>query len=357
MIKNKKKDIKLLSRRASIVATTFAVSVIMAIAVSSAISDAFALGRNKSAEVTIKINEIDQLAGALEDNDVIEYPLLFSIYVNLRELGGKLDVKNPTATVSSEMDYGNLISAFTSPPPVRTVTLSIPEGATTDEIISIFVQNGIGTREGFINTINNYPFEYDFIAKLNEKVSENRIYRLDGYLYPDTYEFYTGRTEAYYIYKLLDRFCSVVAEIGAETLDDDAVIIASMIEASSSNVSQYEYVSSAIHNRLDDKETYPNLNCPATSAYAMGMSGIFIGVPSDEIKTLSSPYNTFTNKGLPPGAICNPGKNALIASLYPAESSYKYYLTLQNGSVVLSRTEWEYNKSCEALSPHGSILS
>lgn len=345
-------NLSFFSKCAAILATVFAATVAIGIALSSVICDVLALGKDDSVSAEITINEINELAGALEDGDIIEYPLLFSAYVGFCELdGASLEVKTPKATVSSDMDYANLLAAFTSPPPVRTITLSFPEGATTDEIIGIFVKNGIGTREGFIDAINNYPFEYDFIDALNEKASEDRRYRLDGYLYPDTYDFYTGRAETYYIYKMLDRFSAVIAELGLSEIDDDSIVIASMIQSSTSNVSQYEYVSSAIHNRLNAPNVYPNLCCPATSAYAMGMSEVYKGVPSEEIKTLPSPYNTFTHEGLPPGAICNPNKNALLSALYPAKSEYKYYLTLESGEVILACTEWEHNKNCEALSP------
>jgi DNA invertase Pin-like site-specific DNA recombinase len=69
------------------------------------------------------------------------------------------------------------------------------------------------------------------------------------------------------------------------------------------------------------------------------MGGIYFGVPGEEIKLLDSPYNTFTNEGLPPSAICNPGKHTLVAALNPSDSSYKYFITLQNGNVIFAKTE------------------
>jgi UPF0755 protein len=249
------------------------------------------------------------------------------------------------------MDYGNLLSAFTSPPPVRTLTISFPSGATTDEIIEIFIKNGIGTREGFEDVINHYPFEYDFVQKLSEKDSADRIYRLEGYLYPDTYDFYTGRAETYYIYKMLDRFCAVASEIGLDECDFDSVIVASLIELSSPHIRHHEHISSVIHNRLQAPEVYPYLCVPATSSYALGMGGIYFGVPGEEIKSLDSPYNTFTNEGLPPSAICNPGKHTLVAALNPSDSSYKYFITLQNGNVIFAKTEREHKKNCEEITP------
>ena len=215
-----KKKIKfaVFTKYAATVSTVFAASVTIGVVLSSTAADVLALGKSDD-KVQITINEINQLAGALEDNDVIEHPLLFSIYVDLCELKEPLDLKSPTATVSADMDYRALLKAFTSPPRTRTVTVTFPKGSTTDEIIDIFLQNGIGTREGFTDVINNYPFEYDFIAEIEKKASEDRSYRLDGYLYPDTYDFYTDRPEAYYIYKMLDRFCLFGSE--ADLSDQD----------------------------------------------------------------------------------------------------------------------------------------
>ena len=344
--------LSLFSRRALIAAVVFCASVIIAVTLTSAAADLLALGKDDEASAEITINEIDELAGALKDHDIIEYPLLFSAYVQLKMMGGSsLSVKNPTAMVSAGMDYSNLLSAFTSPPPVKTVTISFPSGSTTDEIIEIFIQNGIGTRKGFEEAINSYPFEYEFVELLNEKTSGDRLYRLDGYLYPDTYDFYTGRAETYYIYKMLDRFCAVAAEIGLSDGNFDAVVIASMIESSAPHVSDYEYISSAIHNRLKNPEVYPYLCIPSTSAYALRVSGIYYGIPTDEIKSVNSPYNTFINEGLPPGAICNPSKHALIAALSPADTSYKYFLTLESGEVIFAKTEREHNANCDALIP------
>lgn len=346
---SKKEDLLLVfSKKLSIFAVLFSATVIIGITACSFAMDVLALGKSKNQSVTISINQINELAGALDDGEIIEHPLLFSAYVKLSELLGKsVEIKNHSATVNSNMDYSNILSAFTSPPPVKIVTLEFPKSSTTDQIIDIFVKNGIGTREGFENVINSYPFEYDFIAQLDKKMSGDRLYRLDGYLYPDTYEFYTGRSEAYYIYKMLDRFCAAVSEIGVDFPTDDTIILASMVELSGANVSSYEYLSAVFSNRLKNPEDYPFLNCPASSAYALKSYGIFIGAPTDEIINADTPYNTFKSKGLPPSAICNPDKNAILAALYPADCSYKYFLTLPSGEVVFSATEREYNKYIE----------
>ena len=330
------------SKRLLAVATCFAATVIISVILFSSARDILALGNSRDKTATLTINQISELAGALNDSEIIEHPLIFSAYVAFCD---SPEVINNTVTVNASMDYRALLKAFTSPPPSKVVTVSFPEGATTDQIIDTLIKYGLGTRDGFEETINSYPFEYPFIGSLNEKASEDRKYRLDGYLYPDTYDFYTGRSEAYYIYKMLDRFCQITSEIGIDPIDDDVITLASMIQASTVSVAQFEYLSAVFSNRLNSPDDHPYLQCPATSAYAMGIYGVVPGAPKDDVINADTPYNTFKNEGLPPGAICNPSKHAIIAALYPADCNYKYFYTDENGVAVFASTRVQHESN------------
>ena len=128
-----------------------------------------------------------------------------------------------------------------------TVDVTIPEGYTTDEIIDLFVnQYGIGTREGFVDVIQNYDFDYWFIDELEQNGRmENRVYRLDGYLFPDTYQFYTSTSEVTVIGKMLKRFSQIFtkeyrnqcAEFGYSV--DEMITLASMIEKEAASPSEF----------------------------------------------------------------------------------------------------------------------
>ena len=318
--------------RVCIIFSSTAVVMIMAISMANDRLSLFKPYRSADISAT----DTDELAQKLYDAEIIDYPWLFSIYVKLNG-GGEFNL-NESVRVSSDMDYGQILAVFNKNDKSSVKRITFPSGATTDEIIDIFVENGMGTWKGFVEVINSYPFEYEFVSNLS--TSEGRKYRLDGYLYPDTYDFYTGRSEAYYIYKLLDRFDSILGELDVDVNNiDEIVTIASMIQSSASRVGQYEYMSAVFHNRLNDPSTYPYLNCPASSAYGMGMGGVYIGVPDEEIKNFDSPYNTFLNEGLPPGAICNPDKSALICATRPANVKYKYFVTTENGDVLFASNE------------------
>lgn len=327
---------------------TFAVTAILTVFLISMVNDALALYKDEK-EAQISASSARELANKLGEAGIVDHPWLFSLYARVKgteEIGNKGEVR-----VSSDMDYRQLLRAFIAAPKSSIVRLSIPEGATTDEIIDLFVSNGFGSREGFADTINNYPFEYDFISALSEK--NGRRYRLDGYLYPDTYDFYTGRSEAYYIYKLLDRFVSVTDGVreGISDADFDGILtVASMIQRSTVRVGQYEYLSRVFYNRLNNSESYPFLNCPATSVYGMsGGGGVYKGRATDDIMSAPTPYNTFTNKGLPPGAICNPSINAIVCAIRPANGTYKYFVTDLDGETLFASTKREHETNCATI--------
>ena len=140
-------------------------------------------------------------------------------------------------TLSPTMNYDELLAAFKPQKPSGTSRITIPEGYTTYEIIDLLVAKGIGTREGYIDVINNYDYDYWFIDELEaDGWEDGRFYRLDGYLFPDTYEFYNASSEEVVINKLLKRFGDVFADsyrIKAAELGysvDQVLTLASMIE-------------------------------------------------------------------------------------------------------------------------------
>ncbi len=324
------------------VSIIFSAVSVVSVMVMSMVNDALALYKPSKA-VEISASDLNELVACLDNEGIVDHPWLFYAYATIDGASDFGEVKS--VGVNSSMDYRQILASFKKNSKESVKRITFPSGATTDQIIDIFVENGMGSREGFVRVINTYPFEYDFVKILDKKTSPYRKYRLDGYLYPDTYDFYMDRSEEYYIYKLLDRFESAVKGINAYSIDE-AVIIASMIQSSSSQVGQYEYLSAVFHNRLNDQDRFPFLECPATNAYGYGGGGeVFTGLPGEEVKKIDSPYNTFLNKGLPPGAVCNPGINAIICAIRPARSDYKYFVTLKNGEALFARNEEEHRKN------------
>ena len=334
------------------VAIAFAVTAMLTVLLISMVNDALALCKD-GREAHISANDPEELAERLGENGIVDHPWLFSLYAKIKS--GESFEGRGEVRVSSDMDYRQLLRVFTAKPKRTIVRLTVPRGATTDEIIDLFVSNGLGSREGFAEVINNYPFEYDFVEALLPE--EGRRYRLDGYLYPDTYDFYTGRSEAYYVYKLLDRFAAVTEDVRAEISHaelDEILTVASMIQSSAGRVGQYEYMARVFYNRLNDRESYPFLECPAASVYGMsGRGGVYKGEAAEDAVNADTPYNTFKYGGLPPGAICNPDISAIICALRPAKGSYKYFVTGQSGEVLFASSQREHRQNCLRVENEG----
>ena len=337
------------------------VYIILVVAVSGLLSyyvvvfanDMYAFVKNpEEVEVTIpEYATVEEIADILGDAGVVEYPDLLVLYAKLKKIDKTYEFVAGTYTVNGMMNYDELFYAFVPHKSYEVVRITIPEGYTIEEMITLFTENGIGTREGFIDVINNYPFDFEFVKALDENPNPDRIYRLEGYLYPDTYEFYKSSSEATVIYKLLKRFDKIFSSdfyARAEELGytvDQVLTLASMIEKEARYAKDYETVSSVFHNRLGNS-SFPCLESDATIMYA-------IQIRDGERKTsldgedlaYDTPYNSYMYRGLPPGAIANPGYEAITCALWPAKTKYYYFVSDNYGNTYFARTNAEHNEN------------
>ncbi len=303
----------------------------------------------KMVTVTIPENAtIEDVSDALYNAGAIKYKWAFNFWSNLKDEDAEFIPG--TYEVSTSLNYDYLRASFKESISRAEIRLTIPEGYTVDEIIDLFVDNGIGTREGFVDAIQNYDFEYRFLEGL--EVSPDRIYRLEGYLFPDTYNFYQDSSEVVVLKKLLDNFDRKFVEeyynrcIDLNMTVDEAIILASMVEKETRYADELGFVSSVFHNRLKYSASFPFLNSDATIMYAMqhDLGGRPDSMTGDDTEYVT-PYNTYTNKGLPPGPIANPGLNSIKYALYPNESNYFYFVSDSTGRMLFATTGAEHENN------------
>ena len=316
-------------------------------------NDVFAFVKSDEAiDVTIPEDAtVSDIAEILHDNGIISFPGIFKIYSNLKHEEGPFVAGE--YTVSPSMSYDDLRYAFKEQVVTGTVWITIPEGYTCDEIIDLMVENGIGTRERYIDVINNYDFDYWFIDELEKNPpKDGRVYRLEGYLFPDTYEFYKASSEEKVIGRLLARFNEVFVEdyrTKAEELGftvDEILIIASLVEKEAGGAGDFMYVSSVFHNRLRNSTYYPRLESDATTVYAIqAATGVRPDKITPEDNKFEHPYNTYINPGLTPGPITNPSASAIRYALYPAKTDYYYFITDNAGKVYYATGKTEHEKN------------
>ena len=294
----------------------------------------------------------DDLSEILYGDGIIKYPSIFRIYASLKHDEGPF--VSGSYTVTPSMSYDELRNTFKEHVATGTSWITIPEGYSTDEIIDLMVSNGIGERDKYIDVINNYDFDFWFLKELNPK--DGRSYRLEGYLFPDTYEFYNASTEEMVIRKMLKRFEEVFVsdyktkanELGYTV--DEILTIASLIEKEAGGASDYMYVSSVFHNRLNNPWNYPKLESDATVVFAIQIgTGVRPNGVTHEDLSYESPYNTYLHDGLIPGPITNPSASAIRYALYPANTSYYYFVTADSGAALYAETKDEHNNNIERV--------
>lgn len=325
------------------------ISVFLAMVIINVGNDVFAFVKSDElVEVTIpEYSTLDEVTDVLYRNDIIRYPTIFKIFA-VKEKDDRKFVAG-TYTVHGMMSYEDLLDAFKEKPVTGIKKITIPEGFTTDEIIDLFVAEGIGTREGFVDVIQNYEFDYWFIRELNDNgISEERIYRLDGYLFPDTYEFYLNSSEATVINKLLKRFSQIFTKEYREQSAafgytvDEVITLASIIEKEAASPSEFFIISSVFHNRMNNPWTFPKLESDATIVYQMQHeSGERPQLTGSDLE-VDLAYNTYTNDGLPPGPIANPSASAMLAALSPVTTNY-YFFYHHKGTIYPSETKEQHN--------------
>ncbi len=301
------------------------------------------------------------VAEILEENGVINNAFVFEKYTNLRmrkaaTLSGKY--VSGEVVLNSNMNYDTLRKKIALQNIRQTLKVTIPEGLTVNETIDILVKSGVGTKEGYTDAIQNYEYKNKIVQILEDdgysdyRKDTSFSYRLEGYLFPDTYEFYNDENPVSVIDKFLinferkfqNSFFERANEMGYTM--DEIITIASLIEKEGGNADEYANISSVFHNRLKNKGEFPFLNSDATIQYALSeRKSVLSGNDTD----YDHPYNTYLNKGLPPGPICNPGYEAIVAALFPADTDYNYFVTGKDGVTVFAKTYDEHRRNVDRV--------
>ena len=287
---------------------------------------------------------VDTVAGKLKEAGLIEDSWFFKLYANIT--GAEEKIGMGTHTLNTDMDYHALVLGMRSSAgnmTAETVEVTIPEGYTVAQTIAVLAKNGVNTEAALTAAAQTADFDYDFIDNESEDIS-----RLEGYLFPDTYEFYVNEKPENALNRLIKNFNSkmddgllaVAADRGYDLRK--IVTIASLIEKETDSTDQAR-IASVIYNRLDgpgDKGgTNGLLQVDASLLY--GLPGHEGAITQADLET-DTPYNLYKYAGLPPTPIANPGLNAIEAALEPEETGYYYYALGKDGKHHYSTTYNEH---------------
>ncbi len=287
----------------------------------------------KEIEFTIAKGEsAGEIIKDLQNNKVIKYSYIFGIYLKRHKKEDKFI--SGVYTINRDFSYEEIVKKLQTLPPKKTVNVTIPEGYTQTQIISAIAEKTLVDKEKLTEEINKNKLNYPFLANLPVRES-----RLEGYLFPDTYEFYVDDKAFAVLDKILKTFYKKIndneIEQKAKNVDmtlDEAIILASIIERETLHKEDLPIVSSVYHNRI---KKGMKLQACVTVLYALGEHKDFITIEDTKIE---SPYNTYFVDGLPKGPICNPGMDAILATVEPAKSDYFYYYSTPDGKIYFSKT-------------------
>ena len=298
------------------------------------------------AEIVVTDGEkLGSVSKSLKKEGLINYRGLFLLYSSLSDT----EVVAGTYELKTSMDYHALLTAMSARSGARkTVNVTIPEGYSMQQIFELLEEKNVNTVEALTEAAANEDYDYDFLAN-KEKGDASR---LEGYLFPDTYQFYSGGDAKTVINKMLRNFDNKMTNELRQTISDsgytmdEIITIASLIEKETDG-SDGTKISSVIRNRLKNSgETAGYLQIDAALLYALGEHK---EVLTDADKEINSPYNLYKNKGLPPTPICNPGMASIRSALYPDNTSYYFYALGEDGVHHFFKTYREHLNFLESL--------
>ncbi len=225
------------------------------------------------------------------------------------------------------------------------VAITIPEGWTLKKIAALLDEKNLVSYDTFLATTET-------IAKKNVPYSKDPLYAgiaenesLEGYLFPDTYRVYKNAKPEDIIEKMLDTFDQRIdkrlrdRQLKSGLTWHQVITLASIVEREVPHPADRARIAGIFLNRLDAKMP---LQSDATVNYVTGKSSL---QPSEKELSVDSPYNTYRYRGLPPGPIANPGVASIEAVLFPEKTSYFFFLTTSDGTVVYSKTFDEHVKN------------
>ena len=288
--------------------------------------------------------DMNQVSSELYNKGLIKYPQLFRLFAKLMKAETKMEPG--VYKLSSKLDYNAMVHAMhqsdSSIEERATVKVTIPEGKTLKQTFQILAEHGVCPYETLLECAANYEFKYDFLADL----PYGKETRLEGYLFPDTYEFYAPSDPEDAIDKFLSNFNSKMsAEMRLQAADlgyslHEIVTVASLVEMEAGKDTERTTIASVIYNRLNSSY-YPYLQIDATIQYALEERKESLTYEDLEI---DSPYNTYKYTGLPPGPIANPGLASLRAAVDPEDTGYYFYALNKSGShnFFATQSQFEY---------------
>ena len=318
---------------------------------------------SSKADIEVVIPEgmsTDNIAKTLKDKGLIRNELFFKIYLRLNNVGS---LKASTYLLTKSMSLDEIADALVKGTANKDVVrITFKEGETISDYADLIAESTNITSEDFLNKVKDVNFlntlmnEYWFITE--DVLNEDLYYPLEGYLFPDTYEFAKDNLDSETIIRtLLDEEEKKLAPYKEELENNNIhgiITLASLAELEGVKSEDRKLIISVFYNRL---EQGMNLGSDVTTYYAFNEK-----MDSDltsEMFNTYNPYNTRSSEmagRLPVGPICNPSLDSIEASLHPTNSDYLYFVADKNRNVYFTSSASEHERKVQELKENGDWI-
>lgn len=335
------------------------------------INDILAINKSSANPVSVEVPaeaDFDDVFDILNANGLVRQPIVTKLFLKFRHYDEVTKQNKETGEYYKEkiqylagnyfLDINAGIEANIEEIMVKnnyardTVRLTFPEGWSIARIFRKIESSNVCTADKLYANLDVVGKQYSFIKDLES--GAGRYLKAEGYLFPDTYDFYIGENASSVLKKLFNNFEARWTDAYAAQLKklgmsmDEVITIASIIQREAKDHTQMKDISSVIHNRLKDSATYPSIDMNSTKDYIVSLKEFNLFNDFYYDLYLES-YNTYSNEGLPPGPICSPGKSAIEAALFPSDTDYHFFCHSENGDVYYAVTAAEHQANTNKI--------
>ena len=292
------------------------------------------------------------IAKALKEAGIINSDLFFRLY--LKQTGTGPSLQYGTFSLRAGMSYDEIITELQTPAKRQDVVrVTFPEGNTLIQFAKAMEEAGLCTAQQFIDEANNGDFsDIPFWSQID--TDPNTFMKAEGYLFPDTYEFYQDDTVHNMVAKLFSQFNGQITDEMTARMKElglslrETITLASLIQEEAGDPANMPGVSGVFHNRLKPGSPYPKMGSDVTWYYISDFIRPYYATLGQQVPDgLEDAYYTGDNDpnsrtGLPAGPLSNPGIDAIKAALYPEDNDYYFFLTDANGKYYYAKTYDEH---------------
>ena len=267
---------------------------------------------------------LSSVADKLKGAGIIESATAFKL--EARASGNSADLKPGTYKFHPGDDTAKILKTLTVNKPAPTFSVTIPEGLTMKQTADEVASQSKVSAKDFEAAAKKTDYEYGFLKNKNIKTTE-------GFLFPKQYDFEKGANARQMVDRLLNQYLIETENLDFGSTEKklnlseyEIVTVASLVERESASPDERPLIASVIYNRI--RQGMP-LQIDASVQYALGKPKAELSLQDLKV---NSPYNTYENKGLPPGPICSPSLDSIEAALQPADTNYLYYVLNKKGT-------------------------